>query len=253
VRVQQSGNYLWLAAATVLVIHHVRGLTLHQYSVGVRVGLRLVAIATMGGRPLLVSGILCRKRVGRGVGCWCELWAGGDRMSADAAANDGQVAAVGPETEEAVRPDHAMFLHWLPWSLPVVAILGPEVILLMIQVGRTNSDLAGQSVNNGELLIPVAIICGEAFLRWFGTNFNNPVAGFFAGFFAVASAGGAIIAAIACTIILSSASAAGYATLADVLTWVLFGCGLVSSTIATVQTRPRNNKTPRSRKKKASL
>ena len=135
-----------------------------------------------------------------------------------------------------------MFFHWLPWALPLAAIALPEIILIIIGSGvakHMTTDLAAKSVDRGDLLIPVIIICAEAFRRWWETKFNKTGVAFLAGLFAVISGLFAFIAVAAYGIVLANPSTRGFAVIADTFTWVPFACGLIAGTIAIGQTVPR--------------
>jgi hypothetical protein len=140
-----------------------------------------------------------------------------------------------------------MFLHWLPWALPLAAIGLPEAILLIIGTGvakHMTADLAAKSVDRGDLLIPVIIVCGEAFRRWWDTKFDNTLVAALAGFFAVISGCFTFIAVAAYAIVLANPPTRGFADISDTFTWVPLACGLLAGTIAIGQTTPRKTGTP---------
>jgi hypothetical protein len=145
------------------------------------------------------------------------------------------------------RPEHLMFFHWLPWVLPLAAIALPEIILIIIGTGiakHMTTDLAARSIDRGDVLIPVIIICAEAFRRWWETKFNNTIVAALAGFFAFLSGGFALIAIAAYAIVLSNPPTRGYADIADTFTWLLLACGLIAGTIAVGATTPQKTGTP---------
>jgi hypothetical protein len=145
------------------------------------------------------------------------------------------------------RPDHAMFFHWLPWALPLGAIGLPEIILVILGTGiakHMTCALAAESVNRGDLLIPVIIICAEAFRRWWDTEFNNTGVAACAGFFAVISGLFALIAIAAYAVVLANPQTRGFADIADTFTWAPLACGLIAGTIAIGQTAPRKTGKP---------
>jgi hypothetical protein len=75
-------------------------------------------------------------------------------------AANGSEAAASVQSSELSRPEHAMFFHWLPWVLPLGAIALPEIILVILGTGlakHMTTDLAAESVDRGDLLIPVII------------------------------------------------------------------------------------------------
>jgi hypothetical protein len=140
-----------------------------------------------------------------------------------------------------------MFFHWLPWALPLGAIALPEIILIIIGTGiakHMTTNLAAQSVDRGDLLIPVIIVCGEAFRRWWETKFSNTAVAAAAGFLGVLSAGFALIAIAAYAIVLSNPPTRGFVDVSDTFTWIPLACGLIAGTIAVVQTNPRGVRTP---------
>jgi hypothetical protein len=150
------------------------------------------------------------------------------------------------QSSELSRPEHAMFFHWLPWVLPLGAIALPEIILVILGTGlakHMTTDLAAESVDRGDLLIPVIIICAEAFRRWWETKFNNVGVAACAGFLAMISALFALIAIAAYAVVLANPQTQGFADIADTFTWFPLACGLIAGTIAIGQTIPRKTGT----------
>lgn len=163
-------------------------------------------------------------------------------MGAEAVAPDGSTPPAPNTDSPPTRPDHHLFFHWLPWVLPLAAIALPEVILIIVGTGvagRMSVTFAARAVSRGDLLIPVIIVCAEAFRRWWETRFGSAWLAAVAGFLAVLSLTAALIAIAAYAIVLANPDTRGYADIADTFTWGPLVCGFVAGTIAVGQSASR--------------
>jgi hypothetical protein len=157
-------------------------------------------------------------------------------MSTETTAHSGD-AAVRPSA-----PKHPKLLHWLPWLLPNGAIGLAVIVLLFTQVSKNRWDLIAQSVHRGDFLIPIIIICADAFLRWRGTEFGDSLNAFLAPFFGCFSGALVIIVPLAYGFIADSSPPNGYggtADFANIITWLSFGVGFLAGTLSLWETRPR--------------
>ena len=155
----------------------------------------------------------------------------------------GTVPPSTPAAVTAERPDHRAFFHWLPWLIPMAAIAIPEILLIVIGTAKDSGDvsmgLATRSVDRGDLLIPVIIICAEAFRRWWDTTFTSTLAAGVACTCAFISGGMALIALGAYMLVISGPNTVGYERIAVAFTWIPLAFGLIAGTIAVGQTAPR--------------
>jgi len=146
------------------------------------------------------------------------------------------------EESPPARPDHRVFFHWLPWLLPIGAILLPLAFLAIIGTARdpggVSMNLAARASDRGDFLIPVAIICAEGCRRWWDTSFSRWITAAFCGTCAWASAFLALIAIAVFMLVASNPPTRGYADIANAFTWGPLMFGLIAGTITVRQTQP---------------
>jgi hypothetical protein len=175
-------------------------------------------------------------------------------MSTEATAPLGGAPRSGHAAVASSNPDHRMLRHWLPWLLPNAAIGLATLSLLFAQVFKNEWDLIAQSVHRGDFLIPIIIICTDAFLRWQKTTFGNVLTAFIATFFGCLSCLFVAILLLAYGFIASSPSSSGASSSADfanIITWASFGVGFLAGTLALWETRPRKAETSPTRPQEA--
>jgi hypothetical protein len=142
------------------------------------------------------------------------------------------------------RSDHRSFFHWLPWVLPLLAIATPEFILVLVstaQAGHWTLGTAATSIDRGDLLIPVAIVCAEAWRRWFDkeTKITNYLIAGLAGFFGIASGVLGLICVGAAIVVFSDPTGQGDPVISIPFTWAALACGFIGGTIAVGVSDPR--------------
>lgn len=129
-----------------------------------------------------------------------------------------------------------------PIQLPIFI---SEFALFCVQVGTGKWDLVDQSVNRGDLLVPVAIMCADSCLRIKDANFRNDAIAFFAPLLTCLTFISAFLLMLAYGLIVGSAPTSGYAELSDYFTWVPFLISLVTGVLAMWETRPEKAKPTR--------
>jgi hypothetical protein len=125
----------------------------------------------------------------------------------------------------------------------MAAIATPEIILVIFGSGQASGfsiRLAVQSVNRGELLIPVIIICAEAVRLCWVTRIENSRTGRIVAVSAMFAGSGAVLALCVYSLVLADKPSIGWAVIANCFTWFPLAFGIAAGTIAMRQTMPEN-------------
>lgn len=147
----------------------------------------------------------------------------------------------GTQTAKTRWPDHRTVRHWLPWVLPLMAIILPLACFAMassVNVGTWTWGTSATSVGRGDLLIPALIVCAEALRRWWFEVKGGYVVWALALAFTLLCGAAAIMCLVAFSDAASSSVAEHGSRIVGFVTWASFTSGFVAGTIAVALTIP---------------
>lgn len=162
------------------------------------------------------------------------------------AAEDASTRADGSHARRAATPKtalsaHPAVRHWVPWLLPLLAIvlpLGCFALAASVDDSAWTWGAAGTSVRRGDLLIPALIVCAEAWRRWWIEVKGRKVVLTFAVLFTLLCGAAVIMCLVAFSGAANSNSVAEHGSKIVVeVTWTSFIAGLLAGTIAVILTR----------------
>jgi hypothetical protein len=159
------------------------------------------------------------------------------------AADEVTASPVGPTTPsgKTAWPDPRVVRHWLPWALPVLAILLPLACFAMAASVHNSTwtwGPDGTSVGRGDLLIPALIVCAEALRRWWFEVRGGPIVWTLALAFTLVCGTAVIMCLVAFAEAANNPVAEHGSWIIGVVTWASFTAGLVAGTIAVALTIP---------------